>query len=168
VPPASRSRLIVRIHLAPFLSPRRREQFDEVHEIALSATLRDFKGHRRRPCFGSFGAIREILSVSKFGGGLWRSRRRLVLGPESHIAILSRGMIGPIPVFASRTGLATVCVCQAGDWKPSMWRWASHARGSSVRSFSNDSAVRFGGWQPLTICSTISGARKARRIIRLT
>ncbi len=38
----------------------------------------------------------------------------------------------------------------------------------SVRSFSNDSAVRSCRQQPLTIGSTISGARRAGRTIRLT
>jgi hypothetical protein len=82
------SRSWVRIPPPPFLSPRRREEFDELHEIAASAALRDFKGHRRRPRLEKFWRLFVRFSPfrnSAVDFGILGSR--LVLGPESRIAI---------------------------------------------------------------------------------
>ena len=48
----------VRIPPPPHPCPRRTEIFEEVHEIAACAPLREFKGHRRNADLGDSGAVR--------------------------------------------------------------------------------------------------------------
>jgi len=125
-----------------------------VHEIAAWAALREFKGHRRNAHLRDSAAIRRDSlrfdfwrwTLASIGIAHQRAQRRTSTAP---------------PVGGYQKD-------QAGNGNPSTRCCDSHSSGSCVRSLSKDSAVSSGGWQPLTICSTISGARKARRIMRLT
>src|SRR6202011_2614998 len=60
------------------------------------------------------------------------------------------------------------CRPQTRGAKPSACFCAAQPSGRATLLVSNDCTVSSGGWQPSTIRSTISGARKASRSSRLT
>jgi hypothetical protein len=150
----------VRTPLAPPKSPACRESPVKSIKSARLRASRAVEVDQRKGRRGQIERIGQILSIAGIGGGL----RRFPAARKSVEVERSRKR-----EYENREGQKFgEGIDQARSMNPRNFSCADQLSGRSPRPVDRIWAVSSGGCRPSTILSTIVGARKARRIIRLT